>query len=438
MLKRLNQNIKTVPFGTLIESISGGATPLRAKEEQYCDSGIKFLRIQNIKETGFDFSDVKYITEEVHENLLKRSQLSCNDLLMTITGRIGTCAVVDSTCLPANINQHIVRIRLVEGIDSNFAAAYLNSKLGNLLSNRGVTGTTRIALDYESIKKIPFPIIDNPKQIELVENLEEQFAKINEKIKKADNLIAISKKQLFEGLGIDLPPFVPTIFSCAKSKELLSMGWYCNSHSFYLDDVFRRIKESSYYAGTLEDYAYINPSINKSSLTDSTPVSFVPMNAVSEKTNSATYELTEYSNVKTGFTPFQKNDLLWAKITPCMQNGKSFFADNLPTQYGFASTEFHVIRAKRDDIYMPFLWCILSNDSILEAAQGMFSGSAGQQRVSETFLKKLPIALPSIEVQKELADNVMNALKKSKKLRNEAEQDWIAAKARFEKDLLGE
>ena len=80
----------------------------------------------------------------------------------------------------------------------------------------------------------------------------------------------------------------------------------------------------------------------------------------------------------------------------------------------------------------------LSNDSILEAAQGMFSGSAGQQRVSETFLKKLPIALPSIEVQKELADNVMNALKKSKKLRNEAEQDWIAAKARFEKDLLGE
>lgn len=382
-----------------------------------------------------DYSDLVYISEELG-NSLSRTQVTNGDIVISQRGSLGQCAIIEDTFEKLNISANIIAIKNIKGTTAEFIQDYILSSIGQMQLERSASGQVQQKITTQDISDILIPVNCDEKNLtDIIKTANNQY---NEKIKKADNLIAISKKQLFEGLGIDIPPFVPTIFSCAKSKELLSMGWYCNSHSFYLDDVFRRIKESSYYVGTLEDYAYINPSINKSSLTDSTPVSFVPMNAVSEKTNSATYELTEYSNVKTGFTPFQKNDLLWAKITPCMQNGKSFFADNLPTQYGFASTEFYVIRAKRDDIYMPFLWCILSNDSILEAAQGMFSGSAGQQRVSETFLKKLPIALPSIEVQKELADNVMNALKKSKKLRNEAEQDWIAAKSQFEKDLLGE
>lgn len=75
---------------------------------------------------------------------------------------------------------------------------------------------------------------------------------------------------------------------------------------------------------------------------------------------------------------------------------------------------------------------------ILEAAQGMFSGSAGQQRVSDAFLRKFPVILPPIEQQKELADNVFNALEENRKIRAEAEQEWQAAKEQFAKELLGE
>ena len=436
----MRDNYDVVRLKDISLRIFSGITP-KSGGDAYTQSekGVLFIKSGSLSSYGtLSYDKQSRIKDSIHNGLMKSSQLQKNDVLIAIVGAtIGKVGLFDLD-EEANINQAIAAVRLKDAIIPEFLICYLISPIGQTYLDYLKRPVARANINLQEIGEIEIPLLTVKKQQELVNEYKNMLYVRNEKIKKADNLIAISKKQLFESLGIDLPPFVPTIFSCVKSKELLSTGWYCNSHSFYLDDVFRRIKESSYYAGTLEDYAYINPSINKSSLTDSTPVSFVPMNAVSEKTNSATYELTEYSNVKTGFTPFQKNDLLWAKITPCMQNGKSFFADILPTQYGFASTEFHVIRAKREDIYMPFLWCILSNDSILEAAQGMFSGSAGQQRVSETFLKKLPIALPSIEIQKELADNVMNALKKSKKLRNEAEQDWIAAKAQFEKDLLGE
>ena len=87
------------------------------------------------------------------------------------------------------------------------------------------------------------------------------------------------------------------------------------------------------YKRQLEDYVDVNPAINRTQLNDSSVVSFVPMPAVSEKTNQVVYEQRNYKDVKTGFTPFQCGDLLWAKITPCMQNGKSFLADSMPTEY---------------------------------------------------------------------------------------------------------
>ena len=121
-----------------------------------------------------------------------------------------------------------------------------------------------------------------------------------------------------------------------------------------------------------------------------------------------------------------------------MQNGKSFIASSMPTQIGFGSTEFHVLRKKDDRIYMPYLWVFLTDSHILEAAQGMFSGSAGQLRVSDTFLRKFPIVLPPVEKQKELSDIVFDALKANRITKEHVEKEWKQARAQFEKELSGE
>ncbi len=170
----------------------------------------------------------------------------------------------------------------------------------------------------------------------------------------------------------------------------------------------------------MTDYLDINPKTDSSTLTDESLVSFVPMPNVQEKNNVVQYDLVPYNTVKKGFTVFQKGDLIWAKITPCMQNGKSCIVDEMPTDIGFGSTEFHVIRKRSNKVYMPFIWSIFSNDNVLKAAQAMFSGSAGQQRVSASFIEKFPCVIPSYNKQVELVETLESKLYDMKSKKQEA------------------
>lgn len=152
----------------ILLDIAGGATPKAKDQSLYADSGIKFLRILNVKPNRLDFSDLNHIQPEVHEGLLKRSQLAADDVLMTITGRVGTAAVVTADDLPANINQHIVRLWIdTKRCLPRYLSAYLNTGLGTLLSNRPVSGGTRVALDYGAIRQTPLllPTLDVQRQV---------------------------------------------------------------------------------------------------------------------------------------------------------------------------------------------------------------------------------------------------------------------------------
>lgn len=130
-----------------------------------------------------------------------------------------------------------------------------------------------------------------------------------------------------------------------ESKEI-----YCNPlYPTYLSLV-EKYQHSPYANGILNNHVAVNPKTDCSLLSDSSEVSFVPMANVQEKTNVVSYDMVAYETVKKGFTVFQRGDLIWAKITPCMQNGKSCIVDKMPTEIGFGSTEFHVIR-KRNENY---------------------------------------------------------------------------------------
>lgn len=184
-----------------------------------------------------------------------------------------------------------------------------------------------------------------------------------------------------------------------KRGKIIKSEIYCNPlYPFFLQltDSYR---QSQYCDGVMSKYVDVNPKTDYSALQDDTLVSFVPMPNVQEKNNLVAYDSVPYSQVKKGFTVFRKGDMLWAKITPCMQNGKSCITDEMPTEVGFGSTEFHVLRKRSDDVYMPFLWAIFSNEDVLKAAQATFSGSAGQQRVSASFIENFPAVIPDYDMQ---------------------------------------
>lgn len=161
------EHLKTLKHETLdsIASFSNGATPLGAS---YPEKGIPFLRIQNIGHNHLILDDVVHIDQKIHDTELKRSQLKPKDVLITITGRIGTSAVVTDDLSEANINQHIVRLRTKSSeYMPYYLAAFLNSLAGRLQTEREAYGTTREALPYYCLKKIIIPKIDIDAQQEI-------------------------------------------------------------------------------------------------------------------------------------------------------------------------------------------------------------------------------------------------------------------------------
>ena len=131
----------------------------------------------------------------------------------------------------------------------------------------------------------------------------------------------------------------------------------------------------------ISDIAEINPKLDKSGINDDLDVSFVPMPAVEAETGGIEVSATRrFEEVKKGYTPFREGDVLFAKITPCMENGKMAVVPALRNGLGFGSTEFHVLRAK-DGIAPEYLYYFVSSKRFRVDAEHNMTGAVGQRRV---------------------------------------------------------
>lgn len=128
--------------------------------------------------------------------------------------------------------------------------------------------------------------------------------------------------------------------------------------------------------------AHINPiTQSPEDVAGATPVTFVPMQAVDADTGAiVTSETRPFEKVRRGYTSFRENDIIFAKITPCMENGKVALVPNLVNDLGFGSTEFHVLRS--NGVTIPkYLFYYLRQESFRKAAEAAMTGSVGQWRV---------------------------------------------------------
>lgn len=142
----------------------------------------------------------------------------------------------------------------------------------------------------------------------------------------------------------------------------------------------------------LAEVAEINP--RPSRVDADALVGFVPMAALSAETGAIVgLEERRRDNLTSGYRQFTNGDLIFARITPCMQNGKTAVYSNegLPVAYG--STEFHVIRT--DAALARWLHTVLRTRWFIDQAEQAFTGTAGQQRVPAQFLKDVRVPLPA-------------------------------------------
>src|SRR3990167_1309143 len=157
---------------------------------------------------------------------------------------------------------------------------------------------------------------------------------------------------------------------------------------------------------TVGQISETNPSIDKKSIPDDLLVSFVPMAEVGAENGHINVNNTcPFSEVKKGFTNFLEGDVLFAKITPCMENGKMAIVPALSNGYGFGSTEFHVIRPY-DSVNPYFIYYMVSNLSYRKEAAHHMTGAVGQKRVPESFLVNTCMPLPHLEEQLQIISDV--------------------------------
>ena len=169
----------------------------------------------------------------------------------------------------------------------------------------------------------------------------------------------------------------------------------------------------------LGEVCTVNPRARRHGCSDDTVVTFVPMAAVDPRTGAITiHEERRLAEVANGFTAFEEGDVLFAKITPCMQNGKAALARNLTNGIGRGSTEFYVLRPGHR-VLGEYVWHFVRQPRFREAAKRSFTGTAGQQRVPKSFMQNALIPLPPLEEQRRIVD-ILNRAVRIETLRTQA------------------
>jgi type I restriction enzyme S subunit len=155
--------------------------------------------------------------------------------------------------------------------------------------------------------------------------------------------------------------------------------------------VIERGLRSGWKTRRLGQVAEINPPGDR--LEPDELVSFVPMAAVSKLTGAIERpELRTAGAIGTGYKQFKVDDVIFARITPCMQNGKTAIFEG-DTTYGYGSTEFHVVRSG-PTVNPKWIHSYLRTREFRAAAARHFTGTAGQQRVPADFLRTVDIPIP--------------------------------------------
>lgn len=255
-----------------------------------------------------------------------------------------------------------------KGLDQQYLYYYLKSEKCLYYIKELASGSVRDNLKLSMLKEFTIPNITLEEQRKAVMVLEQ-----------TDRLIALQERQM------------TVLDELVKSRfvEMFGLpgtdvhGWGMSS---------------------LGEICEINPKKSQDArLTNGLLVSFVPMPSVSESGDIDATQVKPYDEVKTGFTYFAENDVLFAKITPCMENGKGAIATGLYNGIGFGSTEFHVLRPAKETATPRWIYTLTVFPQFRIDAASNMTGSAGQRRVPASFLENYRVSVPPLELQNRFA-----------------------------------
>lgn len=370
----------------------------------------------------------KYVPIEFYESfaLQDKGIVKQFDILICKDGALtGKIAMVRNEFIrkSAMINEHIFLLRCDNIAKQKYLFYILHSYSGQQALKSKITGSAQGGINKTNLESILIPNADFEIQKQIVaecEKVEEQYNTIRMSVEEYQNLIkAILQKCgiIDDGGGYELNSILENLqklefkldfnllfsfiddFTNARQEDLKKFKEFVKNIKAILDtllispkDGWKRISLKN------EQYMELNPSKKEiSKLDENMLVSFIEMASVSDKGYIQSKIDRSLNEVRKGYTYFIENDILIAKITPCMENGKCAIAKNLTNNIGFGSTEFHIFRAKTG-LDSSFLFYNLNQQNIREKAALAMTGASGHKRVPISFYENLTIPLPPLEI----------------------------------------
>ena len=166
----------------------------------------------------------------------------------------------------------------------------------------------------------------------------------------------------------------------------------------------------------LGDLCQINPK-HDGSIPAECPVTFVPMAAVSKEVGAIINpQIRKYGEVRKGYTHFQEGDVLFAKITPCMENGKVAIARGLLNGIGCGTTEFIVLRPS-EGVLPEYIYAFVRREAFRNDAATHMTGTAGQLRVPVDYMREAPFPLAPLPEQRRIVAKIETLFERSRAAR---------------------
>lgn len=371
-MTNLPENWIKCTLGDIIRIRNGYAFPKNVfiNKENAGETAVPLIKQTQLSGYTIDLSDCVYVDSKY---LREKEEfiISYGDILIGLSGSIMKWCIYDKP-FPALQNQRTGCIKK-SNKDKNikYILFYLRHISNDIIEQSKGIGILNISTS--TIEKNTFPLPPLAEQGRIVAKIEELFAGIDagvENLKSVKNQIALYRQSVLKSA------FDGTLYKTTE-WNFTSIGTVCD----------------------------INPKTVLPDFSDDSIVSFLPMPTVEAETGAFSPETVEYKKVKKGYTKFQNNDVLFAKITPCMENGKSCVVHDLIQGVGFGSTEFHVLRCHAG-MLPEYVFYFVVQKVFRSKAIPFMTGAVGQKRVPADYLRDCEIPVPSLDEQKRIVAEI--------------------------------
>lgn len=332
------------------------------------DSGVPFVTISNINASNqFDFTNTMFVPQEYYDGLDSKRKAQKGDILYSVVGSFGIPVYMKET-VPFVFQRHIAILRPNDTILPQFLYYTMLSRDFYMQADAAALGAAQRTISLSALRNMKIAVPPLDEQQKIVANLS-AFDDLIENNQKQINLLEEAAQRLYKEYFVDLR------FPGHENTPIVDgvpEGW----SSCKLSDVIS-----------------FKPKVK---LTKERMKQFVPMQALS--TNSMVLDTSQFTaTASNSGSKFQNGDTLLARITPCLENGKTAFVTGIESDEGaVGSTEFIVMRSKELNPYMVYL--LARTDDFRQAAINSMTGSDGRQRAQVDKLDTLPYLKPTQDV----------------------------------------